>query len=493
METSIYTPGAGHRPPVLAGRDTLMQSWRLMLNDVAVRGRVVARDIVLAGPRGIGKTAALLAFGDICRSSHYEVVNLQAAAGNASLVESLLSEAREQIDVDAGTWQRAKRAFERIGGVDIPVAGFGAGMSTRDHRQAPPPVSPGSLARALADLADEVRRDHPSAGVLITIDEMQVAPAADLALLAAALQRLNADYPQAIVLFAGSGLPHMPEVLRGAGVTHPDRLFDIRQLPLTLSCEDARFAIVEPARTHDVRWEPAAADLIVQATNGYPAHLQLFADHAWRLADASAHTITLADAESALSAAGAELEEHTLGNWCQTHLCADSQTSGACLNAVIHSFTEFRVFESLAKNTSLLGPWLERLTDRQAELLTAIALHGGTATTADLTATLQRSSSTTYSRTRDELITAGDIYALRRGELALTVPLSGPYLAAHYEELRGRASVPVLALDEMRSVAEAIAIGSFGPRRTTLILPSASSGNPDMATAREEQRNEKCR
>ena len=451
METSIYTPGAGHRPPVLAGRDTLMQSWRLMLNDVAVRGRVVARDIVLAGPRGIGKTAALLAFGDICRSSHYEVVNLQAAAGNASLVESLLSEAREQIDVDAGTWQRAKRAFERIGGVDIPVAGFGAGMSTRDHRQAPPPVSPGSLARALADLADEVRRDHPSAGVLITIDEMQVAPAADLALLAAALQRLNADYPQAIVLFAGSGLPHMPEVLRGAGVTHPDRLFDIRQLPLTLSCEDARFAIVEPARTHDVRWEPAAADLIVQATNGYPAHLQLFADHAWRLADASAHTITLADAESALSAAGAELEEHTL------------------------------------------GPWLERLTDRQAELLTAIALHGGTATTADLTATLQRSSSTTYSRTRDELITAGDIYALRRGELALTVPLSGPYLAAHYEELRGRASVPVLALDEMRSVAEAIAIGSFGPRRTTLILPSASSGNPDMATAREEQRNEKCR
>ena len=39
------------------------------------------------------------------------------------------------------------------------------------------------------------------------------------ALLAAALQRLNADYPQATVLFAGSGLPHMPEVLRAAGVT----------------------------------------------------------------------------------------------------------------------------------------------------------------------------------------------------------------------------------------------------------------------------------
>ena len=28
MEPSIYTPGAGHRPPVLAGRDALIQAIR---------------------------------------------------------------------------------------------------------------------------------------------------------------------------------------------------------------------------------------------------------------------------------------------------------------------------------------------------------------------------------------------------------------------------------------------------------------------------------
>jgi hypothetical protein len=59
VEPSIYTPGAGHRPPVLAGRDALIQGWQLMPNDVAVRGRVGARDVILAGPRGIGKTAVL--------------------------------------------------------------------------------------------------------------------------------------------------------------------------------------------------------------------------------------------------------------------------------------------------------------------------------------------------------------------------------------------------------------------------------------------------
>ena len=391
-----------------------------MLNDVAVRGRVGARDVILAGPRGIGKTAALLAFGDICRESHYEVVNLQAAAGNAGLIDSVVGEGPERIESGAGAWQRAKRAFERIGAVNVNVAGFGAGLSTHGRADAAAPVSPGSMARALAQLAEEVGREHPAAGVLVTVDEMQVSPSGDLALLAAALQRLNADYPKATVLFAGSGLPHMPEVLRAAGVTHPDRLFDVRQVPLTLSAVDARYAIVEPARNHGVQWDPAATDLIVQTTNGYPAHLQLFADHAWRLADFTSHTITVDDARHALRSAAGEVEERTL------------------------------------------GPRLERLTDRQAELLVAIAVHGGAATTAKLTVTLARASSTTYSRTRDELITEGDIYAPRRGELALTVPLFAQYLLANYEHVRDRTSVPLLALEEMRRNVEALASGRLG-------------------------------
>jgi AAA ATPase domain len=314
VEPSIYTPGAGHRPPLLAGRDALLQAWRLTLNDVAVRGRVGARDRILAGPRGIGKTAVLLAFGDICRDQGYEVVNLQAAAGSAGLVDSLLAEARQRAEAGASAWQRARRGFDRIAGVSVSVGGFGGGVSTHEPHDPAPSVSASSLARALSELAEAVRQDVPGGGVLITIDEMQVAAPADLALLAAALQRLNADHPGAGVLFAGSGLPHMPEVLRRAQVTHPDRLFDIRQVPLTLSSADARYALIEPAqRLRQVHWEPEAAGLIVDATNGYPAHLQLFADHAWRAADPDADTITVTDAQHALRSAAEELEERTLG------------------------------------------------------------------------------------------------------------------------------------------------------------------------------------
>ena len=101
----------------------------------------------------------------------------------------------------------------------------------------------------------------------------------------------------------------------------------------------------------------------------HPAHLQLFADHAWRSPIRAWGPITLQDAQRAVSSAAAELEQRTL------------------------------------------RPRLERLTDRQAELLAAIAVHGGAATISDLTITLQRASSTTYSRIRDELITEGDISA----------------------------------------------------------------------------------
>lgn len=83
-------------------------------------------------------------------------------------------------------------------------------------------------------------RTPRAGGLLVTVDEVQVASASDLALVAATLHRLNVDHPAANVLSAGTGLPFTPEVLRAAGVTHPDRLFFIENVPLTLDEDDAR-------------------------------------------------------------------------------------------------------------------------------------------------------------------------------------------------------------------------------------------------------------
>lgn len=412
MDGSPYTPGAGHRPPVLAGRDDLLRAWRTGLNDVTATGRQRAPDIILTAPRGVGKTVAVLAFQDISQQQGFEVVRLQAASGNAGLVDSLLRRARARAEDGSGPWQRAKRAFDRISGVTLPVVG--GGLSLRDGREpaSSARVSPEDLADALATLAKEVRKDHKSGGVLITVDEIQAADNADLTLLAAALQGLNTEYPEAPVMFAASGLPQTFQVLIDAGVTHPDRLFKFRPIPLVLSPDDARFAIVEAARQHNVSWEPEAADLIIETSRGYPAHLQVFADETWMTAPGS-RVITTQDARAGIRAGAEVLERESL------------------------------------------GPRFDGLADREREFLTALAISGGESTTADLAITLGRPQQA-LSQVRETLITKGDVYVPRRGELALSVPVFAPYLLANYETGRQRATrTQLLPLEEMQRNTEA--------------------------------------
>ena len=221
MDRSVYTPGAGHLPPVLAGRDSILREWQLTLNDVAAVGRTRARDLILTGPRGVGKTATLTTFGSLAAQAGFETVTLQAVAGHAGLVASLLQRAAVRVEQGSGAWARAKRAFDRIESINLGAAGISAGLSRRTGGSSGPvPVlDPSTLAEALVTLVREIRAEQPHGGLLVTVDEMQVASPADLALLAATLHRLNVDHPSSAVVFAGTGLPHTPEALRSAGVT----------------------------------------------------------------------------------------------------------------------------------------------------------------------------------------------------------------------------------------------------------------------------------
>ena len=255
---------------------------------------------------------------------------LQAARGNAGLVDSLLRRARARAEDGPAPWRRAKRTFDRVAGVTLPIVGGGVSFQQQRSDRPAATISPEDLADALATLAQEVRKDQRSGGVLISVDEIQAADHADLTLLAAALQGLNTEYPDTPVMFAASGLPQTFQELIAAGVTHPDRLF--RPVPLVLEPDDARYAIVEPARRLGVAWEPEAADMIIQTSRGYPAHLQVFAE-TWMAAPGP--TITVADADADIRAGAATLERESR------------------------------------------GPRFDGLSDREREFLTALAVDGG--------------------------------------------------------------------------------------------------------------------
>lgn len=412
MDGRVYTPGAGHRPPVLVGRGIALRGWRTSLNDVVAVGRVGAEDALLTGPRGVGKTALLSEFAREAREHGFVTMEFQAARGQGSVVDRLVAEATDRARTEGGAWERARELLGRLT-IGVSVLGASAqlappdsaGLTNRD---------PGVLAQALAAMADGVRGDHGRGGVMFSIDEMQVARDHDLTLIAAALHRLNVEHPGAAVLFAGTGLPHTPEVLSHAGVTHPDRLFVQQQIPVTLDPADAAIALTEPAARHGVSWHPEAVATIVSASNGHPAHLQVMAHATWQAA-AGPDRITAEDARAGASA-------------------------GA---------------DSIAQRS--LAPRLEARTDRQLEYLAALAALGGNATVRQLESVLGRDQRS-FSRHREELINEGDIYAPRRGHVRVAVPLMVPFVLSQYEQARSVANDPddLVSLTTMHERARAL-------------------------------------
>ena len=118
-----------------------------------------------------------------------------------------------------------------------------------------------------------------------------------------------------------------------------------------------------------------------------------------------------------------------------------------------------------------LGPRWDRISDRQMEFLAALALHGGRASTAAIAKTLSRSQQE-LSWLREELIEEGDVYAPKRGQLAMAVPLFNRYVLSHYERTRPEAATELLSLQKM--------IANAG------LNPSAAHAGRDMLRRSEQ-------
>ncbi len=393
-----YAPGAGQRPPELAGRDEQLDAFDVVLERVA-RGRP-ERSIVLTGLRGVGKTVLLNALRSAAVRAGWGTGKLEARPDQSLRrpLASAVHQAVRELGPAGGAGDHALGVVKAFAQRE-PAGGSGRGAAKLRDRWNPGITVPAVTGRAdsgdieidlvelLSDLGGTAA--DTGRGIAVFIDEMQDLGPDDVSALCAACHEISQSRLPIIVV--GAGLPHLPAVL-SASKSYSERLFRYSRIDrLDRTAADAALAL--PAEDEGAGFTPEALDAMYAATGGYPYFIQAYGKAVWDLAPASPMTVD----DVAVAAPEAESE--------------------------------------LA--VGFFGSRFERATPGEREYLRAmadVAVELGDETdavpTADVAAHLGRKPQS-LSPARDALLKKGLIYSGERGRIAFTVPHFGRYLREH--------------------------------------------------------------
>ncbi len=378
-----YAPGAGTRPPELAGRDELLETVRIAV--ARIRRGHPAKSILMVGLRGVGKTVLLDRMRDDAEVAGNHTLRVEAPEKRSlpAIVAPQLRQALLRLSRNDRARELAQRALRGL-------AGFAKALKLKyqdieiafDLDPEPGLADNGDLEldlQALLEAAGEAAREADTALVLF-IDELQYVAEEELAALITALHKTAQQ--QLPVVLVGAGLPQLRGRM-GRAKSYAERLFEFPEIG-ALTPEAARVAIAKPARAEGVEVNEDALDRIVRETQAYPYFLQEWGKHAWDAATAS--PIEQKDVELA------------------------SQTAIAALDA---SFFRVR---------------FDRLTPSEKRYLRAMAELGpGPHRSGDIAAQLKRGV-TSLGPTRSQLIGKGMVWSPSYGDTAFTVPLFDEYM-----------------------------------------------------------------
>jgi hypothetical protein len=389
-----YAPGAGQRPPELAGRDRELKQFEVTLERVAA-GRP-DRSMVLSGLRGVGKTVLLNALRSQAVNRAWGTGKIEARPDQSlrlPLAQALSAAVREVA--------HRHRDPDRVDQVSGVLKAFALSTSLTD-RKAPagtrrwqPPIDV-AAARGRADSGDleldlvELFTDVASlardlgVGIALFVDEMQDIPSAELAALCGACHEISQQGAPLIVV--GAGLPHLPVAL-SASKSYAERLFryvSVDRLPREMA--DRAWRV--PAGTEQVDYDLDALDELYALTDGYPYFVQAYGKVTWDAAVAS--PIRASDVREAAPEAEAELA------------------------------------------VGFFGARYDRATPAERDYMSAMADLGESSgdlavKSAEIAAHLSRKPQS-LSPARDGLIKKGLVFSGERGTVAFTVPHFGKFL-----------------------------------------------------------------
>ncbi len=300
-----YTPGAGARPPLLAGRDAELEDFRVAFERLGA-GQF-ARNFVLDGLRGVGKTVLLNKADVIARERGWVtsgVVECNQDDRLPRLIARLCHRTLRKLSVAKRVSASVAHALGVLQAFTFVMEGSGAWRLNIDVKAITGVADSGDPEADIVELLAEVggvAAEHGS-GLAFFLDEMQFLGKTDLGLLAAAMHGISQQ--NAPVLLVGAGLPQLPLMLKKAK-PYTERLFEYRTIE-GLPRATAAGALTVPAERLRARYARDTLELILDHTQGYPHFLQQWGETIWR--EAEGPTITLRDAQVAEELVNDELD-----------------------------------------------------------------------------------------------------------------------------------------------------------------------------------------
>lgn len=270
FKVNPYRPGTGLMPTYLAGRDEDIYNIEQMFD--ALTMNIPTQSVIFSGLRGVGKTVLINKLQKIAEDKDIFCRHIEIEERNDFI--SQIATCSQAFLRKVSAKEKFKHLIQKpLDAIKALVVSFDPNDNTFSlSLQERELYKSTNLTQSLTDVFTTIGETAYKAETPICffIDEIQYMRPKELGALIAALHRTNQlGYP---VMIIGAGLPKIYKML-SEEKSYSERLFLYKEIG-SLTEEQSRKAIEEPAKKFKVSYTDEAVCKIIKITKGYPFFIQ---------------------------------------------------------------------------------------------------------------------------------------------------------------------------------------------------------------------------
>lgn len=265
-----YRPGAGLMPTYIAGRDEDIANVEQMFEALVMN--IPTQSIIFSGLRGVGKTVLINKLQNIAEEKEIFCRHIEVEERNDFI--SQIATCSQAFLRKVSTKEKFKHLIQKpLDAIKSLMISFNPNENTFSFSlQERELYTSNNLTQSLTEVFVTIGETayKTETPICFFIDEIQYMKQNELGSLIAALHRANQlGYP---IMIVGAGLPKIYKML-SEEKSYSERLFLYKEIG-SLTEEQSRKAIEEPAKKFGVSYTEKAIKEIINITKGYPFFIQ---------------------------------------------------------------------------------------------------------------------------------------------------------------------------------------------------------------------------